>query len=145
MSHIKEIVDYINAQVLANALSDSRFTPHMNNIAISVPVDGVSGNNLPLFINNSDEGCYLGLDDIYNIQVYHKNNGIAWQAVQDTQFGDGNKYYRRSAQMSLIAFAFRQPLGLTAEELDMLLAAGIPANLPTALLQEYNLRITLTG
>src|ERR1700733_5638627 len=109
MSHIKEIVDYINTQILAGSLADSRFTPNMNGIAISVPTEGISGSYLPLFINSDQEGQYLGLDDIYNIQVYHKNNGIAWQAVQDTQFGDGNKYYKRSAQMSLIAFAFRKP------------------------------------
>jgi len=148
MSHLKEIVSYINSQILANSLADSRFTPNMNGIAIGVPTEGVTGTCLPLLINSGQEGQYLGIDDIYNIQVYHKNNGITWQAVQDTQYGDGNKYYKRTAQMSLLAFGFRKPLGLVPEELDMLLAAGIPANLPAALLQQYNLNqalITLTG
>lgn len=126
---LKNIVAYIN-DALCTALSDGRYDKSVfNGIAITMPrPQGDNTTDLfPVYTDDKGEGQYVGYDDAFSLQVYHKNNGVIYTQPEEEQFGNNNKVQKGVAQMSMIITGFRRALKMSPEEMTEAVLKSLPS------------------
>lgn len=67
---------------------------------------------------------YIGLDDIYKIQIYHKLNGMTATLKPASGYGDQKAYQVNAYNMSMIVFNNRS--GVMVDELLLLMQSNFP-------------------
>jgi hypothetical protein len=137
MARLKEIVAFINNTLETKAFKDKRFIAGLHGIATMVEYQGAI---VPCIINNDADGKYVGLDDSFSVQVYHKNNGtVSLVVTSSDQFGDGNPVITRRYNMSMMVMGKRKLLDLTPEQLETIIDASFPDQLPAQLRNDFKL------
>lgn len=126
MRSIHDIVKQINQAIC------SRFDAKTYGIATM----STKGEN----ILPSDDEKYIGLDDIYKIQIYHKLNSMNNQLRTGSGYGDSRGDQVNTFNMSMIVFHNER---LTKFKTDQLVLV-LQANTPRDVVSEYFKTIRLT-
>lgn len=92
MSRISEIVDIINDNLVANQFSSDKFkSSKIVCIAELLNIrDGDIDKSIPAVIDNSGNAEYVGQDDKYSFQIYHRNLGQEFAEDSDESYGDAD-------------------------------------------------------
>ncbi len=137
MPFIQQIVNHINAQLVTNAFKDVKFSGlKMHGIAISVPEisQGENGDKIrwiPMEAEDFDNNKDCRPDDTYPLQIYHRVNSAGPQSTNTVgNYGDGLKSVKDAYVMSLIVHGDRQKLRMNMYDLESLIAANLPTELP---------------
>jgi len=128
MAKLIEIVDIINDKLKATVFNDKRFQKAaMFGIAKPMPYKkGDVFELIPTEVNHLGEGKKLVPDDKNPVQCYHKVNAIR-NTLSKSQYGNGNDFIIRIAEMSMIVFALRNVIKMSEHDLDFNILASFPA------------------
>lgn len=131
MPHLNKVISYINAQLATNVFGENRFQPQQfSGVCITIPAASAQGTE-PVLADDFDDNKYVGIDDRFSLQVYHKNTGVVHQK-DAKQHGDTNNRMISTYQMQMIIAARRKEIRLTPEELEMLFIKGIDSKIPNS-------------
>ncbi len=141
MANLDCIVTILNDHLKATAFKDKRFQKAaMYGIAKTLPhKKGDVYELLPAVLDDLGEGTVLAPDDKNPVQCYHKVNGIT-NALDKSQYGNGNSNIIRTAAMSMIVFGQRKLLKLTEHELDLFIMVSFLNKLTKAQLSDLQLK-----
>lgn len=92
-----------------------------------ITIDQVRGND----ILPTENEQYIGLDDIYKIQVYHKLNSMTNQLRQRSGYGDSRGDQVNVFNMSMIVFHNEKRTGFKTDQLVLVLQANSPRQVPS--------------
>lgn len=138
MINVNTIVKEINKSI-KGFLTDSTYSASLiSGIAYTYLKDKTD--TLPGISNDKGDIKYVGIDDKYSLNVYHKIiNTTPTKSITARQYGDGNKSTKVVTQMSVIVFANRTKLGIQQEVLANYILAAMPTNINRAILLEESL------
>lgn len=128
MAKEHEIVDYINTVLKEGQFKASRFRKgRFSGIAEQQKTE--EGEYKPGICNHYGDVEYVGIDDTYPFQIYHRV--IQPNAAEniEQEFGD-NKAIIETTNMLMIVIGDRNRLQLTAEDIKTGIAAALPLELP---------------
>jgi hypothetical protein len=146
MAKENEIAAFLNEEI-KKSLSDARFNGSQFS-GITQLVAKADSTVKPCIVDHEGEGTDLTVDDVYPVQVYHRNYGGTFKPNPATGFGDGNTAKNQVTNMGCIVIGQRKKIKLTPEDLLVLVAASFPAELPKAKRAELKLTksaITITN
>ncbi len=137
MQYLKQIVNAVNTQV-ATKFTDVRFNgKELNGICI-LANDGER--TRPLLTDNYDDNRWVGPDDTFPLRIYHRTITISRADVPGKSYGNnGNTTKQETANMSLFAYANRNLVRLTPEELEAAIVSGMPSAIANATLANLKL------
>lgn len=138
MAKEHEIVAYINTVLKATQFSASRFQKGRFS-AIAELVKTEEGELKPGTCNNYGEVTYVGIDDTYPFQIYHRVIQPNLAENVEYEFGD-RKALRETTNMLMVVIGDRARLQLTAEDIKTGIAASLPLELPTTELNTLGLQ-----
>lgn len=72
---------------------------------------------------------YVGVDDTFQAQVYHKYNGVSSTTVPGTGYGDDDPSIQNTNTMSMFVVFNEEKCGFTADELYTYIQASITGDL----------------
>lgn len=138
MQYLKQIVNAINTNI-ATVFTDVRFGgSEYNGICILANNDGKL---MPLSCDNYDDEKWVGPDDTFPIRIYHRTLAIGYVDEPTKSYGnDGNTSKRETAQMTLVAYANRNAVRMTPEELEGAIMSGIPSAISNATAAQLKLK-----
>lgn len=128
MAKEHEIVDFINTSLKARQFKASRFQKgRFSGIAELFKTE--EGEFKPGTCDNYGDVTYVGIDDTYPFQVYHRV--IQPNAAENIEqaFGD-RKEIKETTNMLMVVIGDRARLQLTAEDIKTGIAASLPLELP---------------
>lgn len=128
MAKEHQIVDYINSQLQGRQFSALRFKKGRFS-GIAELIKGEEGEFKPGVCDNYGDVTYVGIDDTYPFQVYHRviRPNVEYNSEQD--FGN-LKSIIETTDMQMIVIGDRARLQLTAEDIKTGIAASLPLELP---------------
>jgi len=143
------IINIINDQILAGTLCDSRFANgSINGIAYDGTEMDSSGIRVyPIVYDLTGNGSKVNPDDTYPIQIYHKILNKTYQ-VKPGSVGDRSNVVSEKTDVKMVVAGWTNPLQLTQEDLEALIASNFPDQIAPALytpLRLQNLVITLVS
>lgn len=86
---------------------------------------------------------YVGIDDNYALQLYHKINGITINKTRGTGWGNSPGYAVNTYQMSMVVFDNELKTKLASDEVVTLFQAAIPHTISTDFFK--SIRISLSS
>ena len=138
MPYLKEVVDQINLELKEDVFSYAPFITKFNGISELIPQkEGDKDTSFPALYDSDGNGEFTGIDDRYNLTVYHRCLGRSY-AKEESNFGDNNDNYTETNQMLLVVWAERESLRLTKEEIQDKLILGLPTNLTSQFSYDYD-------
>jgi hypothetical protein len=133
MAKEHSIVDYINTRLQAAQFSAKRFQQGDFKGVAELYNTGEGEDNAsetkPGVSDNSGEVSYVGIDDTYPFQIYHRviEPSAEWNIEQE--FGDA-KAIKETTNMLMVVIGDRNRLKLTAEDIKTGIVAALPLELP---------------
>lgn len=79
----------------------------------------------------SEDGKYIGINDVYALQVYHKLNGLVNTLRPGSGYGDSKGDQVNTFQMSMIVFHNEQKTKIKTDQLVLLLQSVTPRQVPS--------------
>lgn len=137
MINVNSIVAEINEAVKGFLTGPSFAASSLNGIAYTFLKEKELA--LPAVINDKGEAKYIGIDDKYNLIVYHRIITTTPSKKKAGQYGDGNKRTTITNKMSMVVFANREKLKITQEVLANYILASIPTNIDKEILSKESL------
>lgn len=135
MPYVNQIVKYLNTQLQAE-FTANKFSPSQF-VGLAITVKGENGTE-PLLADDFDNEKYVGVDDIYSLQVYHKLTST--DHVKDPiQHGGKNNRLITTYQMQMIIAAKRDQIRMTGEELESIFIKGLESKIPNSEIQPLHL------
>lgn len=136
MNLVSNTVKFINDSLLEGSFSAARFSgSELYGIATQVPRTGNDGVDQVMTLLN-EKGETVKDNLFYEaqspLQIYHR----LWASaivpdLKDDGFGDGISL-KRILQLSMVVFASKKMVQLSAEELELIIYLQMPASLPKA-------------
>jgi hypothetical protein len=83
----------------------------------------------PAEFSESGEGTYAGVDEDYDLIIYHRAIGMQVSAATTGRFGSEVGDTKNSLQMCMVVYSNRKAQKLSKEELAMKIQAGFPDQL----------------
>ncbi len=121
MPYVSEIVDKINAKLLAESFNDKRYTVKLN--GLSMPLQRAN-ETVPAVVSQDGVGEFSGFDDRFNVVLYHRC--LSTQQVDNpNQFGDSNSLGREQVRCRLIVYAHRASTKENEQSLAFRIARGL--------------------
>lgn len=137
LEHITNAANQRIAQILKPITSSFRLA----GIAVILPRRSQDRTDfLPLVINDKGEASYIGPEDRYDIQTYHRVLQITPQ-VSTSNFGRKNTRQILRVQMTLVVFLNIRKTRQLPHNISVLLTEGIPSRLALP----DGLEVTLNG
>lgn len=136
MVSVHAIVEEINNAVKGFLTGPSYQMSSLNGIAYTMLKE--KDNSLPAVVDNEGEARYVGIDDKYNLMIYHRIMTTA-PSKKTSQYGDANTRTNITNRMSMVVFANRQKLKLTQEVLANYIVASLPTNIDKSILSQESL------
>jgi hypothetical protein len=84
---------------------------------------------IPAIVSKSGEGKYIGLDDTYPAQIYHRLNSIAANLVARSGYGDAAADYRNVYNLSMIVYLNRRRSQMLPDDFVLMIQNKLPSNL----------------
>lgn len=138
MAKEHQIVSYINTRLKALQFGAGRFQKGIfSGIAELLETD--EGEAKPGLVENDGDARYIGIDDTYPIQVYHRviRPGAEWNVESD--FGDLRNIVE-TTNMLMVVIGDRNRLKLTAEDIKTGIVAALPLEIPDSELNSLGLK-----
>lgn len=141
MAKEHEIVDFINSELTRNQFSSKRFQKgSIRGIAELIDTgNGETTETKPAVVDRFGDCTYVGLDDTYSFQIYHRVIQPAAGENVDEEFG-GRKNIKENTEMLMVVMGDRSRLQLTAEDIKTGIVAALPLELPASELNSLGLR-----
>jgi hypothetical protein len=137
MAKEHEIVDFINSELTTNQFSSKRFqTGSVRGIAELVTTEEETK---PAIVDRYGDCTYVGLDDTYSFQLYHRVIQPTAELNIEEEFGD-RKNIKENTEMLMVVMGDRNRLQLTAEDIKTGIVAALPLELPVSELNSLGLR-----
>ena len=137
MPYLNEIVDQINLELKEGVFSYSPFITLFNGVSELIPTtEGTDTASMPLLLNDDGEGTFSGIDDRYNLVVYHRCLGRTF-GNEETNFGDFNDNYIETNNMIMVVWAKRDDLRLSKEAIQDKVIIGLPTDLSAQFKYDY--------
>lgn len=76
-----------------------------------------------------EPGTYIGIDDTFKAQAYHKINGISSASVAGTGYGDSEPSLQNTHSMSMFVYFNEEKCGFSADQLYTYIQASITGDL----------------
>jgi len=125
MPYISEIVGLINTGLDTNKLKDgSRFVKDLNGISELIIRNTDEQTTVPTLVNTFDWKEFVGLDDRYSVQLYHRVVDIS-NVESPLSYGNGTTNGREESNMIVVVFADRKRTKLTPYELAFLIRSSL--------------------
>lgn len=130
MAKENEIARWIN-ECIQEVLSEQRFAGSQYSGITSLLMNDQESTALlmPCTIDSDGEGLWVGVDDAYPVQLYHRHNGCVFKSEPADAFG-GNAPRKEFIAMSLFVVAQRSRTRLAPEDLKTLIATAFPYEIP---------------
>lgn len=151
MAYLKQIVNYINSELRTGVLKGSLQDAQLFGIAMTAPrkfADGAAGFMPIVFEDSFDDGRYVGIDDTYSANIYHKNNGFVITPTQ-LSVGDKDSIVKKGISMSMIVFSKLERARMTPEELFDQIDNSFPDKISTDMKADlkglHSVAIRITG
>ncbi len=143
MPYLKNIVNFINISLQSTVLKDKRFQ-NSKVVGITQSIVRKKGDAfeyVPSYIDDKGEIKYIGVDDSFDIMIYHKVNTISVsKANVNKGYGDNTAYDANVARMSMIVFGQRNKLMLSNDDLSIYLQSSMPEAVSKKLLNELQFK-----
>jgi hypothetical protein len=137
MAKEHDIVDYINSELSTLQFNSSRFQKgSIKGIAELITEEEVTR---PALVDRFGDCTYVGIDDSYPFQLYHRVIQPAASENVEEEFG-GRKNIKENTEMLMVVMGDRQRLHLTAEDIKTGIVAALPLELPVSELNSLGLR-----
>lgn len=133
------IVERINGSLKASSLNKEKLQPSvLHGISTIVGREKVSGSVefLPAIFKDG-KATPLTPDDKFSVIIYHKLVSKVY-GVSKASYGDGNNY-TETVEMAMVVYLNTARCGITSEQLEPMLIAGLPGGLAAADLQAIGL------
>lgn len=128
MAKEHEIVNYTNTNLKGSQFKSLRFQKgRFSGIAEQFKTE--EGEYKPGICNNHGDVEYVGIDDTYPFQIYHRVIQPNAAINIEQEFGD-RKAIKETTNMLMVVIGDRNRLQLTAEDIKTGIAAALPLELP---------------
>lgn len=119
MLSINDITGWVNKKITA-------FMPGIKTYGIAKAA--VKGDGIAPYA----EEKYIGIDDTFKAQVYHKQLTISSTSVANSGYGDNEQSLQNTFNMALIVFFNEEKSGFTADKLYTFIQSAITGRLKSA-------------
>lgn len=130
MPYSNEIITLVNNTIRDSSLTDKRFSgAKLEGIAcqVSRQAEGETVETLPAIISDNQVERYVGVDDSFPLQLYHRILGNSYGgAEKKQQYGDDISLKTCATEVVMVVFAKRSAMKMPGEQLEMLIASGFP-------------------
>lgn len=134
MQILNEAVSKINAELATNLFSKSkRFTgSKMFNVCDQAIRTGTSTEEFPAVFDVSGNGVYAGIDDTFNLLLYHRRGGLTIVDEPGKGYGDNPAGSINTYSMTCIVLFNRKKLDMEADGLSLYIQRNFPYDLGDA-------------
>lgn len=124
MAKESNIVSFINDTLTTKQFGASKFQRGTFNGIAELVKSSESGETKPVTVANNGESTYIGINDAYPFQIYHRLLSATFELV-DSDFGD-YKVRRQTDNMTMVVIADRERLQVTKEQIISAISIGFP-------------------
>lgn len=130
MPYTNKIIDFIDSRLKATSFSDKRFTGKHYGLMQSMMVKNSKGESLfgPAKPNLQGEMEVAYPDDTHALITYHKIISVSYSNTKPAQYGDRKNFLLQTSDVALNIIGFSDQLQLLSNDLEGLVAPGIPAD-----------------
>lgn len=142
MPALRQITAIINTALETGVFSTRAFqSSKFDTLAdqVSAMVDDVKITR-PVITDNSGEQHDLAIDDIYSLQVYHRNLSLVLEDDQLENFGDEGNTTKETAEMLLICIGDKNRLEVVEQDVASAIWTNVPRILDHATLQTLQIQ-----
>lgn len=142
MPALRQITGYINSALSTSVFSSRVFQSAKYDEIADLVYEEKDGNKIyrPVIIDNDGELHDMGINDIYSLQVYHRQSGLVFEDRQENDFGNEGNTTTETADMMLIVIGDKGRLNVVEQDVASGIWANVPRTLSKAILQGLQLQ-----